>query len=97
MMNVNKIIYFVIMKETLEDFKTHTVGWFVNVNDAIEFVKNNLLDIREDCYNYAIIEKSNEGVYNFNENSQIWFKYNNEKFKMIKMPKKFKNVLGLWM
>ena len=33
-----------------------TAGYFTNLDDAINAVKNNELDVFEHCYNYAVIE-----------------------------------------
>ena len=52
-----------------------TAGYFTNLNDAINAVKNNELDVFEYCYNYAVIEAFDEGFYPMPEMKQMWFRY----------------------
>ena len=50
------------------------VGWYDNEEVAIDSVKNNVCDIWETCYNYAVIEKVQQGM--FPTCVKIWvFKY----------------------
>ena len=55
-----------------------TAGYFTNLDDAINAVKNNELDVFEHCYNYAVIEAFDEGFYPIPEMKQIWFRYDNK-------------------
>ena len=52
-----------------------TAGYFTNLDDAINAVKNNELDVFEHCYNYAVIEAFDEGFYPMPEMKQMWFRY----------------------
>ena len=47
--------------------RDRTHGWYLNKEEAIQCVKDNWGDIYE-CgyYNYALVEKSVEGLYNMN-------------------------------
>lgn len=40
------------------------VGYYTNEEYAISAVEANAADIQEHCYNYAFIEKVEEGLYN---------------------------------
>lgn len=51
------------------------VGYYTDKDSAFAAVINNSCDINETCYNYALIEEVEEGLYNpaFN---RWWFKFN---------------------
>lgn len=55
-----------------------TAGYFTNLDDAINAVKNNELDVFEHCYNYAVIEAFDEGFYPMPEMKQMWFRYDKQ-------------------
>lgn len=55
-----------------------TAGYFTNLDDAINAVKNNELDVFEHCYNYAVIEAFEEGFYPMPEMKQMWFRYDKQ-------------------
>jgi len=55
-----------------------TAGYFTNLDDAINAVKNNELDVFEHCYNYAVIEAFDEGFYPMPEMKQMWFRYDRQ-------------------
>lgn len=46
------------------------VGYYTNEEYAISAVEANAADIQEHCYNYAIIEKVGEGLYNPADSSE---------------------------
>lgn len=67
-------------------------GWFEDYETAEEHVINNVTDICESYYNYAVIEKAYEGFYGTShsfdeEHGQVWFKYNEETGKCDKIEK----------
>lgn len=56
---------------------TRTVAWYNTFDNAEETVVCNNGDIRETCYQYAVIEEMEEGLYPISK--QRWFyKYNIE-------------------
>ena len=81
------------------EFGSSTIpGYYTKKEDAFYVVKNNVCDIWETCYDYALIEKVKEGLYNpaTNEN-RWWFKYNykTEEYEQIEEPKGFSMFCGL--
>jgi len=44
---------------------TDSPGWFSSLEEAKRVVENNICDLNETCYDYAIIEEVDEGIYNF--------------------------------
>lgn len=38
-------------------------GWYISKTDAFKAVENNMCDIWETCYDYALIEEVVEGLY----------------------------------
>lgn len=51
------------------------VGYFTEVEAAIEVIENNIGDIYEaGYYPYAVIEKIPEGLYQYDQNP-MWFTY----------------------
>lgn len=77
---------------------TRSVGYFKDLNLAINYVENNFGDIAE-CgyYKYAIIEKAKEGLYQYDLNP-IFFEYDEEhnKYQKIEIPEEFKGCCGFW-
>lgn len=54
---------------------SRVVGFYTKEEDALNAVKNNACDINERCYDYALVEKYNEGLYN------VDYHYNRKLFK----------------
>lgn len=75
---------------TVEKNTTRTVGYFSNIEDAINTVKTNKYDIWENCYTYAVIENVPEGLYQYDEHP-LWFKFNTNtrKYESIANPPEF--------
>lgn len=73
------------------------VGYYSSKEAAFEAVKDNCCDIWETCYDYALIEEIEEGLYNPALPNQRWFfKYNAEKYcyEEIKEPEFVKHFCG---
>ena len=49
-------------------------GWFENFEDAVEIIENNISDIWEYCYEYAMIEEVPAGLYSF-PRQEWWWKW----------------------
>lgn len=81
----------------LETGCRRSVGYYLKLADAEEIVKNNICDLWETIYDYAIIEEIDEGIYPFVENK--WFyKYNIElnKYELMKnIPEQYQNSYNL--
>lgn len=74
---------------------TRLVGFFTTLNRAKVSVEHNCGDIWEGCYDYAIIEKVEEGLYGTTH--ERWFyKYNKaaDGYVRIEEPEGFKHFCG---
>lgn len=73
------------------------IGWIASLDDAKEFVKKNVLDMWETCYNYAIISEVVEGLYK-QPKQEFFYKYNMEKelYEEIERPEELKHLSGFW-
>ena len=83
---------------TTGDNGTRCVGYFKDLDMAIRCVEDNAYDIAE-CgyYKYAIIEQAREGIYQY-DLEPLFFEFdrNNNIYKRIETPKKFKGYCGFW-
>ncbi len=71
------------------------VGFFFDLQTAIDEVENNSMDISEEgYYSYCVIEEVNPGIYFFPRN-EFWFKWNPETEmydKLSEKPKRYNNI-----
>lgn len=98
-----QIIYTITMLEKVENDKngwpsfgsTNIVGYYTDLDVAIEAVTSNACDINETVYDYAVIEEVSEGLYNPSIKS-YWFKYNRTKdsYEPIDEPNEVKHICG---
>lgn len=72
------------------------VGYYTSKEKAFETVLNNYGDIWETCYDYAVIEEVEEGLYPCSM-TRWFFKFNSklDKYEEIKEPKGFQHFCGL--
>lgn len=72
-----------------------TVGYYTDREYAIKAVEMNMCDIYEMCYNYAIIEKVEEGLYNPSIDT-LFFKYDisTDTYKKISKPEFMEHFCG---
>lgn len=83
---MNKIYTIMVMTDLKQDDLTKCpvfgserfVGWYSNFEDAYSSVCENRCDINETCYDYALIEECEEGLYH-PAFKRWWFKYDQEK------------------
>lgn len=66
------------------------VGYLKSEYEAVRIVTNNSYDIFENLYNYVVIEKLEEGIYQYDQNPQ-WFELytdveGNPKYRKIEKP-----------
>lgn len=97
------MIYTILVFEKLEmdkngwsDFGSERlVGYYTNKEKAFDAVKCNGCDINETCYDYALIEEVEEGLYNPAFNRWL-FKYNSDidKYEPIDEPSFMKHTVG---
>lgn len=73
---------------TFSHTPTNTIGWFREYKDAKRIVKDNIGDIWETCFTYALIEELQEGLYSYMSNRWL-FKYNPQKdqYEYMEIPK----------
>ena len=104
-MEEQKTIFAIICMTTLKEKSSgwpdfgHTsfMGYYTDKNDAIKTVLNNMCDIAECCYKYAVVEEIPMGVYPHSKN-RWFFEYDHENdcFHKIEEPKfmgHFVNIL----
>lgn len=73
------------------------VGWYSDKNDAFDAVMENACDINETCYDYALIEEIEEGLYRSAISGSRWFfKYNRDTrgYEQIEEPDFVKSYCG---
>ncbi len=61
------------------------IGYYFDIEHALYSVQNNLCDIWEHTYDYAIVEEVEEGLYNTTHN-RFFFKFNQEKDEYELLP-----------
>ena len=79
---------------------TRSVGWYSSLKEARRCVEHNIMDIHEELYNYAIIEKVIYGLYpDIDAKTERWiYKYNIDKNKyeiMEGIPKSYLNYYNI--
>lgn len=83
---MNKIYTVMVMTDLTRDSSTkcpefgssRLVGWYFEFEAAYSSVSVNNCDINETCYQYALIEECEEGLYN-PAYKRWWFEYDREK------------------
>lgn len=85
---MNEVIYVVttfskisISENGFPDYgDIRSIGWFSDYTDAFDVVINNVNDIYENCYEYAVIERLPSGTYPpiDDDYSCCYFKYDQE-------------------
>jgi len=68
--------------------RTRLLAWEPSKKKAIQIVENNVMDIREDCYEYAVIEKIGPGVW-VQCKEELWYKWNDEENKYLSIDKPY--------
>ena len=95
--NENPIYTITTIRGSLEGGQ-RCVGFYHEVENAIRAVEDNAMDINElGYYHYAVVEKVNIGIYNF-EMEEIWFKWHPAKgYLKIDKPENFKRIVAFGM
>lgn len=101
-MNCNKIYTILVFTKLEKDKKgwpnfgsERLVGYYTNKDKAFNAIINNACDINETCYDYALIEEVEEGLYNAAMH-RYWFEYNRakDKYEPIEEPDFVKHFSG---
>lgn len=94
---MNEIYIISVTKEKDSNFRT--VGYFTNLDSAIDAVINNYCDIADDgYYKYAVIERIKEGIYQF-DLRPTFFKFDNKTKQFIQLkiiPRKYQKICGFY-
>lgn len=74
------------------------VGFYTDKTKAEDTVINNVCDLWETIYDYAVIERIDEGIYKSTHERQF-YKYNMDlrKYESIEEPKELKHFAGFTM
>ena len=86
-------------KTRFPDFgSTATMGFYMDKDVAFDAVRSNGADINETCYDYALVEEVEEGLYPAST-TRWFFKFNKDtgKYEDIPEPDFVKHVCGLIM
>lgn len=69
---------------------SRVIGWFSSKEKAIDILEHNTGNIWEGYYDYAILEKVDEGLYPHSDRPEL-YKYSKEmnKYCRIELPKSF--------
>lgn len=86
------------VKNFLPDLgSSRLIGWYGIYETAVSAVMENWCGIDECCYDYALIEKIEEGLYRpANSNERWWFKYDHETntYVPVEEPKEYEHYSG---
>lgn len=86
------------IKNFFPDFgSSRLVGWYGSYETAVSAVTGNWCGIDECCYDYALIEKIEEGLYKpANSSERWWFKYDQvtNTYVPVKEPKEYESYSG---
>jgi len=75
--------------------KSRTPGYFFSFETAQRYLNENIGDLFEGSYDYAVIEKVYPGIYTIEGRAEWWYKFNMEKdsYEEIEKPVKFQRVV----
>jgi hypothetical protein len=103
-------IYTIMTCTTIEEDKvykgfpnlgdTRIIGFYIDKDLAIKAVEENWANMNEFCFNYAIIEEVQEGLFqpSISENRMIFkFDYGNNVYKQIEEPTILNYISGITM
>ncbi len=90
--------YFITVFAKYDDRGPHNMrcwGFYTNIEDAIKTLDQNVTDLWETIYDYAIIEEYLEGIGGYNWKRQF-FKYDNNlnSYRPIREPEELKHYVG---
>ena len=88
-------MYFITIIDSKDD-TTRGVGYYSTFEKAQRAVLNNACDIWETCYDYAVIENIEEGLYQWDTDAK-WYQWDdiNEEYKPMEgKPEQYKKMVG---
>jgi len=88
---MNKIHVITTIDDKKFPYGSRTVGFYFDLEIAIDEVENNSCDIHENSFKYCVIESITQGLYIYDIKG-IWFEWKEESYIQIKKPEKFKGV-----
>ena len=74
--------------------ESRTIGYFLTLEDARKVVRNNLCDIHESYYKYAVIEEVSPGLYSSTESTSYWYRWTKDHYRRIPKPEQLSQVVG---
>ena len=74
--------------------ESRTIGYFLTLEDAKRVVKNNICDIHEDYYRYAVIEEVEPGLYSSTESKSFWYRWTARGYRRIQKPSQLNQVVS---
>jgi len=84
------ILYFVAVFEKLDTYgpvNSSCLGYFTSFEEAEYNVLNNVNDLYERCYNYAVIEDVKPGLWSSILSTPTFYKWDGKKYVRIDRPK----------
>lgn len=93
---IEQIYTITTLAETKELYNTRCIGYYFDLDIAIEEVKDNSGDMHEFYYEHCVIEEVKPGLYYY-PRKEIWFEWDHEKegYVMIdEKPELYKNISG---
>lgn len=75
------------------DEDTRCVGYFKTFEEAENIILNNVGDINETIYDYAVIENIPEGLYQYDQNAS-WYKWNNGRYEKTNKLDVYNHLVG---
>ena len=73
---------------------SRTIGYFLTLEDARKVVRNNLYDIHENYYKYAVIEEVEPGLYSSTESKSFWYRWTTRGYRRIQKPSQISQIVG---
>lgn len=96
-MDNDKPIYKVITLSIYKgSYQNHEMfGWYHELDSAALAVEQNVLDMQDRAFNYALISRSYQGGYGLNDEEIQWYKWNytEEKWEACERPDACKNLI----
>lgn len=74
--------------------ESRTIGYFLTLEAAKRAIKNNICDIHENYYNYAVIEGVEPGLYSSTESVSYWYKWTKNGYRRIQKPNQVSQIVG---
>lgn len=93
-------MYFITVFENVAEWPNtgdqRAWGYYYKFADAKRAVENNLTNLHENCYNYALIERIDQGICGYAEQMQwyVW-DYENQRYTEMDQPESMKRLCNL--